>query len=167
MPPNFFQRLGDWYEQRAEYRKQALASLRKREGLSTSERLVGTFYHRDDGCFYREPPGQEVFLDTTLYPNGQGGYATWAVGTRKGVSREEASQNWGGSSSFEILEVAEDGRKLSDELNDLNRDAGGMEMAEKVSHGEAGEQAPGLELYGTSDAEIDEALQEFLKRGRK
>ena len=51
------------------------------------------------------------------------------------------------------------------ELRDLNRDAGTFEIAERVSHGVASEQAPELELHGTSDAEIDEVLQKFLKRG--
>jgi hypothetical protein len=164
MPTNFFQRIGSFFEQRAEFRKQALASLRKREGLPTSEHLRGAFYQRVDG-FYREPPGREVFLDTTLYPNGKGGFTQWAKGTRKGASREEASQNWG-RSSFEILEVAEDGRKrkLADELRDLDRDATAMEMAERISHGEVGEQAPDLVLDGTSDEEIDQKLQEYIKR---
>jgi hypothetical protein len=164
VPINLFQRLGDWYEQRAEYRKQALKNLRKREGLPTSERLVGAFYQRADG-FYREPPGKEVFLDTTMYPNGNGGFTQWAMGTRKGSPREEAEKNWGGHAEFEILDVAEDGRSIGNELVDLNRDAATMERAERVSHGDAGEQAPGFEIAGTSDEEIDEKLQEFLKRG--
>ena len=158
-----FQRVGDFFEKREEYRKQALASLRRREGLPTSEHLRGAFYQRADG-FYREPPGKEVFLDMTLYPNGNGGFTQWATGTRKGASREEASRHWGGS-SFEILDVAEDGRLLADEMLDLNRDAGTYEIAERVSHGPAGEQAPGLELAGTSDEEVDARLQEYLKRG--
>jgi hypothetical protein len=61
--------------------------------------------------------------------------------------------------------VAEDGRLLADEMLDLNRDAGTYEIAERVSHGPAGEQAPGLELAGTSDEEVDARLQEYLKRG--
>lgn len=164
MPIEQFQRYGDWWELREEYRKQALASLRCREGLPISEKLVGAFYQRPDG-FYRGPPGKEVFLDTTLYPNGNGGYVQWATGTKKGMSRKEADQHWGRSSEFEILEVSEDGKKLADELADLDRDAAGMEMAERVSHGMAGEQAPALVLDGTSDEEVDQKLQEFLKRG--
>ena len=74
MAIELFQRLGDFWEKREEYRKVALASLRKREGLPTSERLVGAFYQRADG-FYHEPPGKEVFLDTTMYPNGNEGLA--------------------------------------------------------------------------------------------
>ena len=163
MAIEMFQRLGDWFEQRAEYRKQALASLRKREGLPTSMHLKGDFYQRADG-FYRDPPGTQVWLDTTMYPNGNGGYIQWATGTRKGLSREEADKNWG-RSNFEILDIAEDGRKLTDELKDLDRDAQGMEIAQRVSHGAAGEQAPDLVLGGTSDDEIDQKLQEYLKRG--
>jgi hypothetical protein len=158
------QQIEDWWDQRAEFRKQALQNLRKREGLPTSERLVGSFYQRADG-FYREPPGKEVFLDTTMYPNGNGGYTQWAKGTRKGLSREEADKNWGRSGGFEILEVAEDGRKLSDELRDLDRDATLVEEASRVSHGAESEQAPELVLTDTSDEEVDRGLQEYLKRG--
>jgi hypothetical protein len=161
MPFEQFQRYGDFFELREEYRKQALASLRKREGLPTSERLLGVFYQRSDG-FYREPPGREVTLDTTMYPNGNGGFSQWATGKRKGVDREQADQNWGHSGQFEILEVAEDGRRLADELVDLNRDSATYERAERVSFGQAGEQAPELVLDGTSDEEVDKKLQEYI-----
>ncbi len=165
-PQRAVQRVGDWFGLRDEFRKQALISLRRREGLPTPERCLGAFYQREDGAFYREPPGRETVLDTTLYPNGKGGFSQWAVGTRKGLSREEAEKNWS-RSSFDILEVAEDGRKLQDELLDLNRDAGTYAIAERVSHGEKSEQAPGFDLDGTSDEEIDARFQEYLKRGLK
>jgi hypothetical protein len=165
MPTNLFQRFGDWWEQREEYRKQALAALRRREGLPVSTHLRGVFYQRADG-FYPEPPGREIFLDTTLYPNGQGGYTQWATGKRKGMDRKEADQHWGRAGRFEILEVAEDGRKLTDELRDLSRDAAGMELAEKVSHGPASEQAPDLELDGTGDEEVESKLKAFWNRGK-
>src|ERR1700678_4352951 len=179
MPIEQFQRYGDWFEQRAEYRKQALQNLRKREGVPTSERLVGAFYQRADG-FYREPPGKEVFLDTTMYPNGNGGFTTWAKGTRKqesetilddkGIERTVPTADvmacWGpGGGGFEILQTSEDGRRLEDELKDLNRDAKTFELAERVSHGPVSEQAPDFELDGTSDEEVDAKLQEYLKRG--
>jgi len=164
MPFEQYQRMGDFWELREEYRKAALESLRRREGLPTSERLLGAFYQRADG-FYREPPGKEVSLDTTMYPNGNGGFVTWATGTRKGLSRKDADQHWGRTNSFEILDVAEDGRKLTDELRDLDRDARGMEVSERVSHGTASEQAPELVIDGTSDEEVDVRLQEYLKRG--
>jgi len=164
MPTEQFQRYGSFWELREEYRKNALASLRKREGLPTSEHLKGAFYQRSDG-FYREPPGREVSLDTTMYPNGNGGFVTQATGTRKGLSREEAEKNWG-RSSFKILEVSEDGRKLTDELNNLNRDLSTFQQAERVSYGPASEQAPGFSLNGTSDEEVDTGLQEYLKRGK-
>lgn len=166
MPFEQFQRIENFWEKREEYRKNALASLRKREGLPTSEHLRGAFYQRADG-FYRNPPGKEVFLDTTMYPNGNDGFTAWAVGTRKGEDRIEAEKNWGRSdSAFHILDIAEDGRKLTDELNDLNRDAATYAQSERVSHGSAGEQAPELELSGTSDEEVDTKLQEYLKRGK-
>ena len=165
MPFEQFQRIGSYHELREEYRKQALASLRRREGLLTSERLTGAFYQRADG-FYREPPGKEVFLDTTMYPNGNGGFISQAKGTRKGEDRVEAEKNWGRTSPFYIPEVAEDGTLLVDELRDLNRDAARLAMAERVSHGAAGEQAPGFELDGLSDEEVDAKLHEYL-RGRE
>ncbi len=164
-PQRSVQRVGDYFELREEFRKEALKNLRIREGLPASERLVGAFYQREDG-FYREPPGKEVFLDTVIYPNGNEGFSQWAIGTRKGLSLDEATRNWAsGHSAFEILDVAEDGRRLSDELNDLDRDSSTFAMAETVSHGVESEQAPGFEITGTSDEEIDQRLQEFLKRG--
>ena len=181
MPFEQYQRMGDFWELREEYRKAALESLRRREGLPTSERLLGAFYQRKDG-FYREPPGKEVSLDTTMYPNGNGGFVTWATGTRKQDSEVvDANSNsgmafmptsdvvraWGGGSEFQILDVAEDGRKLTDELRDLDRDARGMEVSERVSHGTASEQAPELMIDGTSDEEVDARLQEYLKRGTR
>jgi hypothetical protein len=164
-PHQAVQRVGDFFELREEFRKRALASLRLREGLPTSEHLRGAFYQRVDG-FYREPPGKEVFLDTTLYPNGNGGFTAQAVGTRKGEDLADATRNWGSShSAFEILSVAEDGRKLTDELADLGRDAGRFHQAGRVSHGTESEQAPGLELAGLGDEEVDARLQDYLKRG--
>jgi hypothetical protein len=166
MPIEQYQREGNYWEKREEYRKAALASLRRREGLPTSERLVGAFYQRADG-FYRTPPGKEVFLDTTMYPNGNDGFTTWAMGTRKGLSREEADANWGRTNQFEILEVSEDGRKIENELKDLNRDSATYERSEKVSHGAESQMAPDLVIDGVSDEEVDAALQAYLKRGPK
>jgi hypothetical protein len=163
---NFFQRIGDFFELRQEYRKQALASLRRRENLSTSEHVKGQFYQREDGAFYTEPPGRQVWLDTTLYANGAGGFSSQATGSRKQEKRELADAQWNSPSpEFEILEVAEDGRRLADEMLDLNRDSETYERAERVSHGAASEQAPDLVLDGTGDEEVDARLQEFLKRG--
>jgi len=157
MAIEMFQRLENFWEKRAEYRKQALISLRKRENLPTSEMVDGKMQ-------YRQPDGS---------------YSTMAVGARKqefetvidekGISRAvptaAVSAAWGRDSGFEILEISEDGRKLEDELRDLDRDAQGMEIAERVSHGPTGEQAPEFELSGTSDEEVDRRLQEYLKRG--
>ena len=159
MAIELFQRMENWWEQRAEYRKQALINLRKREGLPTPELIDGKMQ-------YRQPDGS---------------YSTMATGTRrqesetvideKGIPRTVPTSGvaaaWDRGGGFEILEVSEDGRKLSDELRDLARDAEGMEVASRISHGSAGEQAPELVLDGTSDDEIDEVLQKFLKRGPK
>jgi hypothetical protein len=183
MPFEMFQRFGDWFEQRAEYRKQALASLRKREGLPASKRLVGAFYQRKDRAFYPEPPGREVFLDTAMYPNGRGGYSQFAKGKQeqpsiwvpaergKGlgayIPTHEVEALWGQESGFEIPEVAEDGRLLANELRDLDRDAAGMELGGRVSHGRESEPVPDLVLADTSDEEVDARLQDYLKRGKQ
>ena len=157
MAIEMLQRFGDWWEQRAEFRKQALTNLRKREGLPVPETIDGKMQ-------YRQPDGS---------------YSTMATGTRrqesetvideKGIPRTMPTAGvasaWDRGGEFEILEVSEDGRKLSDELRDLARYAEGMEVASRISHGPAGEQAPELVLDGTSDDEIDEVLQKFLKRG--
>ncbi len=158
MAIELFQRMENWWEQRAEYRKQALINLRKREGLPVPETIDGKMQ-------YRQPDGS---------------YSTMATGTRrqesetvideKGIPRTVPTPGvaaaWERGGGFEILEVAEDGRRLEDELRDLDRDATGMEVASRVDHGAAGEQAPELVLDGTSDDEIDEVLQKFLKRER-
>jgi hypothetical protein len=91
-----------------------------------------------------------------------------AIGNRKGAGLTDASRHWDDpkDAPFEILEVSEDGRrKLADEMVDLDRDLAVFERAERVSHGAAGEQAPGFELAGTSDVEVDAGLQTYLKRG--
>ena len=152
-----FQRYGNFWELREEYRADALKNLRKREGLPTPEMIDGKMQYRQ----------------------ADGTYSTMAVGTRKqesetvidekGIPRTVPTSGvaaaWGQNPDFEILEVAEDGRKLSDELKDLDRDSSTFQQSERVSHGDAGEQAPGFELVNTSDEEIDETLQKFLKRG--
>jgi hypothetical protein len=153
------QQIEDWWDQRAEFRKQTLIALRKREGLPTPELIDGKMQYRQQ----------------------DESYSTMAVGARKqesetviderGIPRTvptaEVAAAWdrGGASEFEILEVAEDGRRLVDELVDLHRDSATYERAEKVSHGREGEQAPDLVLDGTGDDEVDARLQEYLKRG--
>jgi hypothetical protein len=160
MPIDFFQRVGDFFEQRREYRQAAIKALRRREGLPTPELVDGKMQYRQ--------------------PNGT--YSTMAVGARKqesetvidekGIPRtvptSEVAAAWDRGGGFEIPEVAEDGRKLSDELRDLDRDAAGMEMGSRVSHGVEGEQAPDLQITNPADdEEIDEKLQEYLKRGKQ
>ncbi len=167
-PARAVQRVGDWFEQRKQFRAEALASLRRRESLPTSERVKGDFYQREDGQFYRNPPGRQVWLDTTLYPNGRGGWSQWATGSRKQSDLASVSAHWesiDGIGEFQVMNVAEDGRPLAAELVDLHRDAATYELAECVSHGAASEQAPELSLADCSDDEVDAKLQEYLKRG--
>lgn len=170
MPTNFFQRVGDFFEQRREYRQAALTALRKREGLPSPVDEHGaeleTRFDDFGNAHYYNADGtraERVLFAGTGKDGKPGGFA---IGTRKGEARELADAHWNSPDpAFEILDVAEDGRKLSEELLDLHRDAATYERADKVSYGDAGEQAPGLVLDGTSDEEIDQKLQEFLKKG--
>jgi hypothetical protein len=146
MPIEQFQRYGSLWELREEYRAQALVALRKREGIPTPELIDGKMQ-------YRQPDGT---------------YSTMAVGARKGQPRELADAHWNSPDpEFEILDVTEDGRRLADELLDLDRDAAGMELGGRVSHGRESEPAPDLVLTDTSDEEVDAKLQEYLKRGKQ
>ena len=165
-----FQRIGDWFEQRKQFRAAALTALRKREGLPQPVDQDGTELETrfdDDGnAHYFNPAGQQV--NRVLFANAgkDGKPGAFAIGAKKQEPRELAEQNWHRTDNeFEILDVAEDGRKLMDELLDLNRDSATYAQAGRVSHGEAGEQAPGFEIVGTSDEEVDRRLQEYLKRG--
>jgi hypothetical protein len=166
---NLFQRVGDFFEMRKTYRQQALKALRKREGLPSPVDQDGvpleTRFDDQGNAHYYNASGekQEHVLFAGAGKDGKPG--SFAVGTRKQEPRELADASWHSESEFQILDVAEDGRKLSDELKDLDRDSSTFERSEKVSHGDAGEQAPELHLANTSDEEIDETLQKFLKRG--
>jgi hypothetical protein len=171
MPANYFQRVGDFFEQRREYRAQALKALRKREGLPSPVDEHGaeleTRFDDFGNAHYYNADGtraERVLFAGTGKDGKPGGFA---IGTRKGEARELADAHWNSSDpGFEILDVAEDGRKLSEELLDLHRDAATYERADKVSYGDAGEQAPGLVVRdGAGDDEVDEVLQEFLKKG--
>ena len=117
---------------------------------------------------YHNAAGEKV--DRVLFAGtGKDGKpGSFAVGQRRGDPLDEATQNWAsGRSAFEILETSEDGKSIQDELNDLDRDARGMEIAQQVSYGVQGEQAPGFDLSGTSDEEVDARLQEYLRRGKR
>ena len=165
-----FQRIENFWEQRKQFRAAALTALRKREGLPSpidrDNNPLETRFDDQGNAHYYNQAGKRV--DEVLWAGAgrDGKPGAFAVGTRKGEAHELADARWNSPDpGFEILEVAEDGRKLEDELRDLDRDATGMAVAERVSYGLAGEQAPELELGGLSDHEIDEKLQAFLKRG--
>ena len=194
-PQRSIQRVGDFFEQRKSYRLAALVALRKREGLPQPVDESGSSLETrmDDygNATYHNAAGEKV--DRVLFAGtGKDGKpGSFAVGQRKGEAREDAFKHWPKGSEvaevpiedlpwhlqhaarrkalgeFEILEVAEDGRLLTEELNDLNRDARGMEIAQQVSYGTKSEQAPGFDLAGTSDEEVDARLQEYLKRGKE
>lgn len=168
---NLFQRVENFWDQRREYRLAALAALRQREGLpqpvdQDGNPLETRFDDRGE-AYYVSSDGTRVERVLWAGAGKDGKPGAFAVGQRKGEARELADARWNSSDGgdFEILDVAEDGRKLSDELKDLDRDSNIFELSEKVSHGDAGEQAPDLHLANTSDEEIDETLQKFLKRG--
>ena len=170
MPINFFQRVGDFFEQRKEYRQAALVALRKREGLPHPVDEQGNELETrlDDfgEAHYYNQAGQEVEHVYWAGTGKDGKPGAFAIGQRKGADLVEASRNWGDphEAEFEILDVAEDGRRLEDELRDLDRDATTFERSARVSHGPEGEQAPGFAINGTSDEEIDQRLQAYVKR---
>ena len=166
---NLFQRVENFIEQRKTFRQAALVALRKREGLPSPVDQDGnpleTRFDDQGNAHYYNASGekQEHVLFAGAGKDGKPG--SFAVGTRKQEPRELADARWHSTNDFEILDISEDGRKLSDELKDLDRDSSNFERSEKVSHGDASEQAPELHLANTSDEEIDETLQKFLKRG--
>ena len=167
---NLFQRVEDYFEQRKAFRLAALASLRKREGLPSpvDECGVELETHMDDlgNVTYHNAAGEKIERVMFAGTGKDGKPGSFAIGKRKQESRELADVHWNSSDpNFEILDVAEDGRRLEDELKDLDRDSSTFEIAQRISYGDAGEQAPELHLANTSDEEIDETLQKFLKRG--
>lgn len=169
-PARAVQRVGDWFEMRKAYRLANLLSLRKREGLPGPVDQDGspleTRLDDSGNAAYYNSAGEKVSRVMFSGAGRDGKLGSFAVGQRKGARLEDATQNWAaGHSAFEILDVAEDGRKLEDELRDLDRDAGAVEAAGRVSHGAEGEQAPDLVLDGVGDEEVDQRLQEYLKRG--
>ena len=169
-PARAVQRVGDYFEQRKAFRLAALVALRKREGLPGPVDQDGSPLETrlDDfgNAAYYNSAGEKVSRVMFAGAGRKGKPGSFAVGTRKGAPLDDAAQNWvSGRSVFEILDVAEDGRKLTDELVDLHRDAATYERAERVSHGAEGEQAPDLVLDGAGDEEVDQRLQEYLKRG--
>lgn len=177
MAVEMFQRLTDWYEQRKQFRAAALTALRKREGLpspvDSDGNALETRYDDQGNAHYYNQAGKRV--DQVLFQGAgrDGKPGAFAVGKRKGEARELADARWNSpdGGGFEILEVAEDGRKLEDELRDLDRDAAGFDRTHptdspRVDLGQTGEQAPSLVVRdGAGDDEIDEVLQNFLKRG--
>lgn len=165
------QRVEDWFAQRKTFRLAALTALRKREGLPSPVDEQGNPLETrmDDfgNATYYSPSGEQVKKVLFSGTGKDGKPGSFATGTRKGEVRELADASWNRSDTeFEILEIAEDGTKLTSEMLDLNRDAGTFEIAERVSHGKDSEQAPEFSIDGTSDEEVDAKLQEYLKRGK-
>ena len=156
---NFFpqrqvQRVGDFFDLRKEYRLNNLLSLRRREGLPIPVDAEGhpLETRMDDNGYatYHSADGKQVTRVLLAGSGRDGKPGAFAVGQRKGEAAVYAEQHWHNPDApFEILNVAEDGHLLGEELVDLNRDAGTFAWAERVSHGPAGEQAPGFELDGT------------------
>jgi hypothetical protein len=170
-PTRAVQRVGDFFEQRKAFRLAALLSLRRREGLSSPVDEQGRSLETriDDSGYvgYYGADGKQVSRVLFAGAGRDGKPGSFAVGQRKGANIGDAEQHWGApvSEEFEILAVAEDGRKLEDELLDLNRDSATYERAERVSYGHESEQAPDLQLRDCSDAEVEARLQEYLKQG--
>jgi hypothetical protein len=100
----------DYNELRKRYRRDALISLRRREGLS-------------------------VPIDTPAGPvrfDAQGKAHAIAIGRKRLYGVEIADSMWDGGAPFEILEVSADHIPITQELADLVRDAKLFEKAEKV-----------------------------------
>ena len=177
MPTNLFQRMGDFFEQRREQRAAALTALRRREGLPLPVDRDGnelTVRFDDLGnATYHNAAGEQVERVCWRGAGRDGKPGGLATGKRQGLAREDASRHWyshdPGSPSvgFDILDVAEDGTLLADELRDLDRDAAAVEQAGRVSHGPTSEQVPGLELRGLGDEEVDRGLQAYIQRGER
>jgi hypothetical protein len=160
----------DWYGQRKQFRAAALTALRKREGLPSPVDVNGvaleTRFDDQGKAHYYDASGNKV--DKVMFAGAgkDGKPGGFAIGKRKGAGIDEAEKNWNKTdTAFQILEVSEDGKKLSDELNDLDRDSRNFQLSEKVSHGSQSEQAPDLALSNLSDEEVESKLQEYLKRG--
>jgi hypothetical protein len=168
---NLFQRVGDFFEQRKQFRAAALTALRKREGLPSpvdeNNNPLETRFDDQGQVQYYDQSGKQVERVLFSGAGRDGKPGAFAVGKRKGEALREAEQRWNSPAEFEILEVAEDGRQLQDEIADLDRDSSNYEMGERVSHGTASEQAPGLVLDGTSDEEVDQKLQQYLKKEKQ
>lgn len=137
-----YENAGDFLRQRAEFRKEALRNLRKREGLP-----IPTI----------DENGRAIYLDSEGKPH------SWAIGKKQGLSREEASQYWEESAPFEILDVAADGRPIQDEIRDLERDA---ELNRKTANVDFGvHSAPDLQIGNIYDEEqVDQAIQQYIER---
>jgi hypothetical protein len=172
VPIEQYQRQGDWYELRKEFRQAALIALRKREGLpqpvDENNVPLETRFDDEGKAHYYDASGNKVDKVLWAGTGKDGKPGGFAIGKRKGVGIDEAEQHWNNSSpSFQILEVSEDGTKLETELNDLSRDSSTYAQSSRVSYGDASEQAPDFELNGTSDEEVDRKLQKYIKRGPK
>lgn len=171
-PARSIQRVEDWFAQRKTFRLAALTALRKREGLPqpVDEQGNPLETRMDDygNATYYNQSGEQVKKVLFAGTGKDGKSGSFAIGTRKGEVRELADASWNRSDTeFEILEVAEDGKKLVDELRDLDRDAAGFKRAGTVLHPLVAE-ATGhrFELDGTNDEEVEVKLQEYLKRGK-
>lgn len=141
---------GEFHELRQEFRKLSLDALRKREGI--------------------EPP---IYIDGRwMYRDADGNPTPWATGKVKQPSLREMDAFWDGLSegvflanNFKVLEVANDGVPLSNEVRDLERDANKFFIAERVSHGEESSANPDFSLDSLDDDTVDAALQTFIRKG--
>lgn len=167
---NQYQRQQDFNELRREYRAAALTALRRREGLPLpvdehGQELETRFDDLGQAHYYNAA-GEKVEKVMWQGAGKDGKPGGLAVGKRRGVAIADADQHWGSpDAGFEILDIAEDGRKLADELADLDRDAAAVELSQRISHGPAvEEQAPDFHLTASDDATVDEELQAYIRR---
>src|ERR1700688_1620104 len=102
---NLFQRVGDFFEIRKQYRQAALVALRKREGLPqpVDENNIPLETRFDDqgNAHYYNQNGQKQ--DHVLFANSgkDSKPGSFAVGTRKQEPRELADASWHSESEFQ------------------------------------------------------------------
>jgi len=158
----------DFIGLRQEYRARALINLRRREGLSCPIDEDGhpvTFRYDSGGrCHYYTSDGVEVM--NAFFPGEDGKSHSMATGTRKLPDASTMDEFWGSSNApFEMLDVAEDGAPLSQEVHDLARDAKLVHNAEHVSFGGKEVPYPDFNVFDPNDeAGVDHAVQEYIKR---
>ena len=139
-PTRQVQRQGDWFEQRKQYRAQALVALRKREGLPSPVDADGVFLETrfdDQGnARYYDAAGNVVKHVLFAGAGKDGKPGGFAIGKRKGAGIDEASASWyDNGAAFEELEVVKLGRPFDDLSPDASAGGVGFDILEVSEDG--------------------------------